>query len=430
MIQINLFITIIYILTCWYLFIKDSKRAPFWIYVCIMQAWSLVSCFYNDIGIYNPELFRFTHESYATTWLALLYIAFNFGYWVNFGCKKQLKVVNYSNFFTQQIFIRKSAKLFFLILTFYVFAMLMKYGIPVLEGLDRIEIQKNKNQFELIIENYFLVFIFLLGMLRDKLKKFTWNDILFITYLFYFISSGHKFSGLLDVSLNYFVAIWIRWFSKSDLNKIDPIKILFWLFIFLSLFAVIVYMHYLNITGSASGAIEELFSRLLALQGHVWWSVQNDIDLYGLYDNLHWQSELFSVLYPDQLNPDSFGMRYLMLNMLGDEVASKIFERGYLYTMAYPAILVATFPYVVVFVTQVIVGYFFSAILNYLTFCVENNLVYRSIIIWGVIIPFVNTLGSGVLNVIMTFGVLIKLVVLYLMDSNFIAKAYRHEKIF
>ena len=50
----------------------------FWIF---LQNWSLISCWYNDLGIYNFELFRYTETTLATTRLALFSIVFNIGYW-------------------------------------------------------------------------------------------------------------------------------------------------------------------------------------------------------------------------------------------------------------------------------------------------------------------------------------------------------------
>ena len=46
----------------------------------LMQCWALVSCWYNDLGVYNPELFRYTDTSLATTRLSLFCLLFNVGF--------------------------------------------------------------------------------------------------------------------------------------------------------------------------------------------------------------------------------------------------------------------------------------------------------------------------------------------------------------
>ena len=277
----------------------------------------MFSCLYNDLGIYNPELQRFTYESYATTWLALVYIAFNFGYWLNIGRQLNSNFPKYNNFFTREVFLEKFTKIFFFLLSIYVLLELVQYGVPVLHGIDRLEIQKHKNEIEINVENYFIFFVFMLGLLRSNSKKIVWNDVHFLLYIFYFIANGHKFSGLIDLILIYSVPSWILLCCNSaHVDKTKRLKVILTLFAVVVGLVAVVYMHYLNITGSASGAIDEFFVRFFALQGHVWWTVFNDINLYGLYDAMHWQSELSAIIDSHNTSPDAYGMRYLMIGVI------------------------------------------------------------------------------------------------------------------
>lgn len=416
MILLNSFFVATYIVFSVYLLVRFPKHGLIWIYVCFMQCWSLISCYYNDFGIFNPELNEYTYTSYATTWLAILYILFNMGYWYSASSAKKLDLNGFkceSNFFLFILF--KTVYFFLVVLAIYLLVFLFINGIPVLEGLDRLEIEKTRSEFENKFLAYFFVYAFILGLLRRQ-QQFGYNDVLFIIYVVYFLSIGHKFSGLLELFLSYLTPIWIRSNFKYNISKFFNLRFMLYAFIALILLLSTVMMHYLNITESQENAYNLLIDRIFAMQGHIWWSVQNHVSLHGFYDEQHWLNEVAAIFYPAGVSPNDTGMKYLMINILGFDVANKIFERGYLFTMAYPAILLASFNLPLVAVMQIIMGCFFYNILDKLSNSIERCYFIRALLIFTVVVPFITVLGSGALSILFTFGVLIKLLLFYFIE--------------
>ena len=121
---------------------------------------------------------------------------------------------------------------------------------------------------------------------------------------------------------------------------------------------------------------------------------------------------------PGSAPVESVGMRYLMVRILGPETAYAIFDAGALYTMAYPAILIATFPYPVAMVIQFLAGMVLLIMLYYLRYCLIYQHHFRSLVMIIVVFPFVTMLFTGNFFVFFTLGMVVKIGILIGAETN------------
>ena len=107
----------------------------------------------------------------------------------------------------------------------------------------------------------------------------------------------------------------------------------------------------------------------------------------------------------------------IMTDLLGYEVTSDLLERGYLYTMAFPAILLTMMPIYAALPFMLIFGYIFSVIILYLNDKIRKGHFIRAVIAFSVVIPFINFTQSGSFSVFFTLGIMLKILVLIFMEN-------------
>jgi hypothetical protein len=235
--------------------------------------------------------------------------------------------------------------------------------------------------------------------------------------LIYAVAVGHKFSFLSDLLLAYWIPIFARRIVTG--RKLHSVKLKYCLYVGLFMFvsAWAAYSIYAQKLGSLAGARALLTNRALSFQGEMWWAVDNQVIDAGSHDTGHWLDELEYLTGPDSQPRESVGMRYLMVKVLGAQRAHAIFEVGYLYTMTYPAILVATFPYSLALFFQLLAGALFGVLLFYLHLALVSDHKIRAILAFLIIIPFVAMIWTGNFFVFFTVGVVVKALVLITLES-------------
>jgi hypothetical protein len=179
---------------------------------------------------------------------------------------------------------------------------------------------------------------------------------------------------------------------------------------------------YAAVTGSSTVAFNYLVNRVLVFQGEIWWAVDHDITTSGYYDTDHWRTELDHLFNPGVAPAGEIGMKYLMLKILGPARAFPVFERGYLYTMAYPAILITMMPYSGALVVQFFAGSILLLILYYLHYAVIYRHAVRAVIALLILVPYVTVLFTGNFEVFFTFGMLMKAVILLVLELGGLAR--------
>ena len=400
---------------------KHTRYLPLFGFVSLTQLWTLVSCFYNDLGIYNFELFRYTSATYATTRLALFYLIFNVGFALIAALLRQRVPVRRDyDLSSRPINIGGLKLIAYVIIGLvlgYVLSRAAVAGVPVLQGIDRLAYLRQATPVDRLVLAWGPLLAFVLGMTRKKRELLSWNGALLLTVLTYAVAVGHKFSFLTDLLMAYWIPIFARWVASE--HKWHPVKLKYCVYVglFVLVSASTAYAIYAQRLGTMSDARSLLINRALSFQGEMWWAVDNQVIDAGSHDAGHWLNELAYITDPASHPRESVGMCYLMVKVLGAQRAYAIFDVGYLYTMAYPAILVATFPYGVAFVFQLLAGALFCVLLYYLQYALASDHRIRAIIAFLIIIPFIATLWTGKFFVFFTDGVVVKALVLVTLEG-------------
>jgi hypothetical protein len=432
MLALNLITVFLYVMNSLYLIKKYPRNAILFGYVFFFQGWSIISSYYNDLGFYNSELFVYTETSYATARLALFYIVFNLGFWLTglmIG-KRSTPKIRY-NFPNDSIFFfpsKEIIKAIYIISFCYLIYSFTTNGIPVLGSWDRVYIYNSLDELQKNFLSYGFILIFIIGFLRGINKYVYINDFLLVGFLLYLVSIGNKFSVLLEFSIIYVTPIWIIFISKASKTFSFPKNLFFLIFAGIFLVIIIALFHYSEGFTNFEAGKQLLIDRIFSLQGHLWWAVDNQVSNSGTYDPEHWVFELRAILTPGSISEDLLGMKYLMSNIISQEEMAKLIERGYLYTMAYPAILIASGPYWVGLLFQLFAGAFLFAILSYLANCVCYGRIFPAVIALTIVFPFTSLLGSGVFSTFFRFGILIKFILLaYLELRYFLLKSRKSQ---
>jgi hypothetical protein len=420
MISINALAVIAYLLTAGYLLRTYREHLVLFGYFSFMSAWALISCFYNDLGIYNYELSRFTETTYGTARLAGFYIVFNLGFlfMARLLARHPLARVDYH--FSRETLRLGHIKLsiyaaIFLIAAYLIYTLATE-GIPIFSGVNRLQYFEQAGALERRLIIYVSPIAFLLGYFRRRRGRLSVNGLIIAAFILFAILVGNKFSLLVTMLISYFTPVSIRYVNEHrgrPLFTRRRLSALAGAVLFFILLSFVAYFHVLN---DASQAYHLLVNRIFAFQGQMWWAVDHDISAHGRYDSEHWLVEMDNVLAPRQTPEGQVGMKYLMVKVLGPERAFGIFSRGYLFTHTYPAILIATFPAGVAIFIQFLAGMIFLMILYYLYYSVIYRHAVRALITILVVIPYLGMIFSGNFATFMTLGMLVKIAVLILIE--------------
>ncbi len=396
----------------------------FFILQAFAFSWGLVSCFYNDLGIYNLELFRYTHTSIATFRLAMFGTALNLGFLAVAALIGRRRLARQDYRISRDTFhfgnLKMSAYIALgLVLVYFVFVFATE-GVPLVSGLGRHVFMESANPFERILIIYGALAAFLLGYYRIKRGRYSVNGILMALFILFAILIGNKFSFLILIASYYFASIYARYHSSTPgLTIFSRRKITAYAGVFVAVIAL-VFASYANTKGDTRAAFTYMYNRVLAFQGQLWWAVDNDVQNSGRYDRDHWKTEFDVLVDPGNPENGEVGLRYIMVKVLGPDKAYPIIDNGYLYTGASPAILIATFPYAIALSIQFCAGMILALMLFYFYYTIVYRHSIRAIIMVVVLLPFMTALGSGNLAVFVTFGMVVKIGILILLELGLV----------
>jgi hypothetical protein len=403
-----------------YLIQRYKEHLVFFGYYSFMVSWALISCFYNDLGIYNLELSRYTEMTYATATLAAFYIVFNVGFLAAARLigNRPLAKVDYSfsrgpiraGYFKFLIYTGVGLLIIYIVYSFAI------EGIPVLSGLTRVDFVNRANVLERYLLLYAPLLAFLLGYYRRKRGIISLHGAILAVFIIFAIAIGNKFSFLIILMVCYFAPIFARYIAANPQMKIFTRRRVVSLTAIITVLLLFAFGSYLYVFKNASYAYTILVNRVLAFQGQMWWAIDNDIARYGRYDRDHWVVELDNIVSPSHTGEGEAGMKYLMVKTLGPEKAYAIFDRGFLYTHAYPAILIATFPYPIAIAIEFLAGALFFVLLFYFYYSIVYGHTIRAVVTILILMPYVSTLFSGNFATFLTPGVLVKALVLILLE--------------
>jgi hypothetical protein len=410
----------VYALISLYILKRDKRFTVFFAFIAFSQMWALVSCFYNDLGIYNIELFRYTEPSYATFRLGMLYLVFNLGFLLVMAAVKDRPLTRVDYRWSRETLDSGGVKLaIYTAIGLLIVDIVHSFyagGIPALSGFNRLMYIREASKLEQILTLYSYLIAFALGYFRIKRGRFSVNGVLVFVFIIYSIFIGNKFSAIITILVYYYAPIFARYVSAHP-----GVKILTKRTVIVSVCTVLILLgiafgSYLWVFGDSALAATYFKNRTLAFQGEMWWAADYGYYHDDLYDPGHLKTEFDAIVSPDDVAPTDVGMKYLMIRVLGPEKAYPIIEKGFLYTMTYPAILLTMIPLWVTFIIQFFAGVVFAVILYYLYYSVVYGHFVRSIIAVTILLPYTVVLVTGNLFVFFSFGMLIKIAVLLILE--------------
>jgi hypothetical protein len=290
-------------------------------------------------------------------------------------------------------------------------------GIPILSGLNRLQYYQEANALEKYLLIYGPMIAFALGFYARKRRRRSINGVIMAMFMLFVFLIGNKFSLPIILAVCYFTPVFVRYLANHSHIRLFTWRRVALLGTVLSLLIMISFGAYVYALGDASHSYNLLVNRIFAFQGQMWWAVDYDVSLNGRYDPDHWRAELNGILHPDHIRDGDVGMKYLMVKVLGPEKAYTIFNRGYLYTHTYPAILIATFPYGLAAVIQFFAGMIFLFMLYYLYYSILYRHFIRAVFAMLVFTPYLVTLFSGNIAVVLTPALLLKVVILAVLEA-------------
>jgi hypothetical protein len=417
---VNAAAVILFALSAWYLLRSQKEHFVILGYLCFLYLWTLVSCFYNDLGIANLELFRFTTPSYATARLALFSIVFLGGFWAAARVigKRPLAQVDYH--LSQSPVHLGWFKLFAYagvgVLALYLLYSLAGEGMPDFHSIDRRAYFEQAGWLRRNLVIYGPLAAFLLGYFRRKRGRFSVNGSILALFIVYAALTGNKFSFIILLLVPYFLPIYVRYLAAHPNLRLFSLRQALTFMAILAVMVMFAFVRYWKVTGDPAFAYNYAQNRILAFQGQMWWAVDNDVAANGRYDGDHWQVELANITAPTSVTDAETGMKYLMVKVLGADKAYPIFEGGYLYTNAYPAILIVTFPYAIALLLQFLAGIVFFLILYYLYYSIRYRHTLRAAVAFLVLLPYIAMLLSGNFETFFTPAMAVKILTLTLLE--------------
>lgn len=421
LIIINSISVILLVVVAWFVLKNNRRHSVILGWWTVMTLWTTCSCWYNDLGTENLELVRVTYTSLATTWLAAFNIVFLLGFalvaWL--VGDRPLKRVDYQLGAARIDLSKVRITIYlavFLVVGYLVYSFATG-GIPVLMGVDRLTyMQEMAGPIERGIVSWSSLIAFILGYFRSRTGRWSIHGILLALLIIFAVLISAKFSLIVQLLAFYFAPVVIGRVTETNRKGLfRPRNVMVFTLTFLIL-ATYAWSTYARRLENSDLAVQLLRQRVLANQGQIWWAVHNDVSRNGLYDRHHWQSELSGVIDPSGASYGSVGMPYLMIQMLGKAHAHKLFERGYLFTAAWPAVLVVSVPYWLALLMQFLAGILFFAILYYFYHSIKYRHFIRALISLTVLFPYLAMLGSGYLANFFTIGMLVKVVTLILLE--------------
>jgi hypothetical protein len=362
---------------------RHREHLVLWGYFFFLQSWALASCWANDLGIYNPELYRYTETTLATTRLALFFVLFNVGFLLmgalisNRPLRRRLLPMKraprpYGHF---RVIVYTAVALMIAGIL-YGFG---QGGIPLFADVHRIEYLEQANPIERFLHVYGHVLAFILGFFHDFRRRISPQLMGLIALILFSLFTGNKFSAILATVVPFLTAVYIRKVAQGWMGQLLRLRTIAIAGTTIIVFTGLAFGTYLKGTGNTRAAAAILVSRVVANQGQMWWATDHQLLESDGFERGHWSAELKAIVAQGDVDPASYGMRYLMLQILGPQRAFPIFDQGYLYTMGFPAILVASFPYWLAMMAQVIAGMVFFVLLYYLYYAVLYRHLFRSI---------------------------------------------------
>jgi len=401
--------------------------------------------------MYQPELYAYIGDGNSSWWFFGFCTQLILATLIVFTPKRVEYLKNSLNDYTNNFILINASKCILLLFYIVIYVDLFRHPIPFFKGIDRVEyLNINTGIIIRIVLRLVYHICFYLGVMFYqiyKLRRKINNMYLYflVLTLIYLFLIGHKYStpfmavcsflvpvGLLLLDCEGFV-ISIRKNVKTTLrnnklfNKINNAHVLWWSTIFVSMFSIAVFQHILVKYQTKEHIKNYFVGRIFVGQGKVWWTTYNrvirqkDWNLEDTIDKI--------LLHPLYEYKGNTSLVFLMHKTMGHKTYDRV-KSGFLYTGAYPAILLELFgpffSYLAAFLMALIYCWLLYFVLKYIVTNRYLNLLFLYPIYYKI---FMFNVDGGVNFLKNTFFYLAVSVFLLLQFSRFTLSSRRKRNL-
>ena len=268
------------------------------------------------------------------------------------------------------------------VLVLVVFVALFVNGSPLLERTDRFTYWRtNAIPFLQPIHNQASTAVFLVGLAfafaPRKLERAI-ALLIALVFLIYFVFQGEKFTALTHVVFAFLLPVAVRTLSSPG-ARIPLAKTLVAGAILAGALTGLILFQYQTIFGSAD-PVARLVQRV-ALQGHVWWGVDERIRAGELpVEPATQRAHELAALLKIQPPTDEVGMAHLMRTVAPLNLVERYERQGIRFTMGYPAIGLYLFGPVGLLVLQAVAAMLFVGLFSYMAWAIGHARVLHGVI--------------------------------------------------
>lgn len=335
---------------------------------------AIVSNISLETGAFIEELQVTSYATGGVTRLVFYLLSFFVIGMFSFGIINKYRINRFSFTLKGDYFLLE--KQLILLFSMSIFAVLtvsaLLWGSPLLKGVQRFDywaLHPYPGIRNFLYQGYLLSFILGVYITRLKLNgRNNYKSYILVVALFcvFNVIYGEKFTGVFLTLMYFFVGLFGALVIYKKVKIINTKTVLFLLLLMLILYGLIYYQYkYIHqLPGSIFSFIE---SRVLNLQGEVWWAI----------DELNPSGNGIAYLYTYNQNCKLTGGLYsLMYQIAPVSLVDSYCERGITFTMGYPAILISSVGY--------ISGYFlnlmFAVLIGVTLFLIKKSIEYPNII--------------------------------------------------
>ena len=344
---------VLFILFMYWSFLFSRTHFLIFLPFFYMQFSTVISCAYLEYGAYMREVQAFSFLTGGTTRLVFLNSLFFLS--AAFTFRLFEKNIWQNSLCENTLFNKKVVKelcgvyLFIIIILFF---NLVLFGGPYEQGVQRFAYWLN-HPYPIIrtIYNLAILGFFFLGSIDSRSSGRNIysliSRIFLILVLVLNFAHGDKFSSAIMILMLYFVGFLC--FKKIRLNIREILKITVVVSILVLVFYSIIktyYQFFFNL--DMDGLNSLIFDRIFALQGQVWWTIDNLVLENKINNN--WMA--FFKSHP----PENSGMYMLMYEVAPKLIVEKYIEDGIVFTMGYPAITIYSFGFFASIFVQIFSG--------------------------------------------------------------------------
>lgn len=400
------------------------------LYLIVILTWILSSVYALDFGgVYIFELRLTSTQSFATSGLVVCNIFFFEGIFSYLRSSNYLEIPsNLEGLSTpreiQLLDILNNLLILLLFSSFYF------TGIPLLSGMDRAEyweLVSGIPGLNVVMGNYLLISFLVglgFGLKRYYGKKGYWSIVQISTIIIFFILAGNKFSALFAILTNFLISpTFLGAFKSVSFKRLIKYALLALTFFFVT---VLIQSNTYSLSSDAYGKYKifsYLFQRVFVLQGEIWWKTFQDVIVGSQFDPSHFLVEVKAIFNNDQ---NSFtGLKYLMVKSANGNFIYEILKGNYLYTGAFPAIIIATFPKVLVLPVLFVLGRLLAILLMFFKKLHFQRSYIRLYLVFVLLSTYLSMILGGAFSKFFMFGNLIRICILI----GFALLIYNHIKL-